>query len=89
MSIRAYRNNPHWRRSVGEKLDKVHFRNGHWHAECDSMTGHCSEHYDKHDPYESMTELARHVWDSKLGRTLILGGLAVAVLGGAYVATRR
>ena len=86
MDIRYYRNDPRWRRSVGEKLDKVHFRNGHWHAECDSLTGSCSNHYDEHDPYESVTELIRHVWKSDLGKALIVGGVA---LGVAYVATRR
>ena len=82
MNIGYYRNNPEWRRSIGEKIDKVHFRNGHLHTECDSVTGSCSSHYDEHDPHESVTELIRHVWKSDLGKIAIvsLGALAVIAL---------
>ncbi len=79
MRIEDYQNNLNWKPSVGEKLDKVHFRNGHLHAECDSKTGNCATHYDEHDPYESVTEFAKHVWKSDLGKALIIGG---GVLGG-------
>lgn len=89
MNIREYENDLRWSRSIGEKMDKVHFRNGHWHAECDPMTGSCSEHYDKHDPYESLTELAKHVWESKLGKVIIVAGAAAVAIGGVYMATRR
>ena len=83
MNIDYYQNNLNWTPSLGEKLDKAHFRNGHLHAECDSVTGNCATHYDEHDPYESLTELARHLWKSDLGKVLVVGGgilLALAVL---------
>lgn len=83
MNIDNYQNNVNWKPSFGEKLDKIHFRNGHLHTECDSETGNCSTHYDKHDPYESLPELARHLWKSDLGKVLVVGGgimLALAVL---------
>ena len=58
MRIEHFQTNPNWTPSVGEKLDKVHFRNGHLHAEYNPATGNCSTHYDEHDPYESLTELS-------------------------------
>ncbi len=80
MKIANYRNNPNWTPSFGEKLDKTHFRNGHLHAECDSVTGNCSTHYDEHDPYESLTEFARHLWKSDLGKAVVVvGGIALAL----------
>lgn len=79
MNMTDYLNHPNWRLSIGEKLDKTHFRNGHLHAECDSKTGDCSIHYDEHDPYESPTELAKHVWKSDLGKAAIIGVIAVVV----------
>ena len=85
MKIEDYQNNLNWKPSVGEKLDKVHFRNGHLHAECNSETGNCATHYDEHDPYESITELAKHVWKSDLGKALVIGGgiaLGLALLKG-------
>ena len=75
MRIEYYQNNPNWRSSIGEKLDKVHFRNGHWHAECDPRTGICTTHYDKHDPHESYTELTKHVLESDSGKALVVGGI--------------
>ena len=83
MRIEDYQNNLNWTPSYGEKLGKVHFRDGHLHAECDPVTGDCSTHYDEHDPYESLTEFARHLWRSDLGKVLVVGGgvlLALAVL---------
>ena len=41
-------------------------------------------HYDKYDPHKSPTGLVRHMWDSKLGKFVLLGVAAVAV--GAIVA---
>ena len=82
--IEQLKNDPNWIRSIGEKLDKIHFRNGNWHAECDPATGYCSMHYDKYDPHKSPTELVRHMWDSKLGKFVLLGAAAVSV--GAVVA---
>ena len=84
--IHDLKNDPDWRPSIGEKLDKIHYRRGHWHAECDRTTGNCPTHYDEHDPYESLTELAKHVWKSNLGKAIIVGGL---VLLGAAAAKSR
>lgn len=83
MKVNNYSNDLNWKSSIGEKLDKIHFRNGHYHAECDSKTGNCSTYYDEHDPYESLTELARHLWKSDLGKAVVVGEgilLALAVL---------
>ena len=80
MRIEDYQNDPNWISSIGEKLDKIHFRNGHLHAECDPTTGNCTIHYDKHDPSESIPELAKHVWDSNLGKSLIIGGGITAAI---------
>jgi len=71
--INDYQNNLNWKHSLGEKLNKIHFRNGHLHAECDPITGNCSTHYDENDPYESLTELAKHVWKSDLGKVAVVG----------------
>ena len=70
--IEDFRNNPNWTPSFGEKLGKVHFRNGHNHAECDPNTGVCETHYDKHDPYESLTSLFKHMKESDLGKAVLL-----------------
>ncbi len=77
--IEDIENNPDWIRSIGEKLDKIHFRNGHHHAECDPETGFCKIHYDKDDPHESLTSLLNHLVDSNSGKVL-LGIVGVAVL---------
>lgn len=80
MKITDYHNDPNWNISIGEKLNKTHFRNGHLHAECDSENGNCSEHYDEHDPYESLTEFARHLWKSDLGKAVVIvGGIALSL----------
>ena len=79
MKITYYQNNPNWTQSIGEKLNKTHFRNRHFHAECDPRTGNCTTHYDKHDPYESVTELAKHVWESDLGKAVVIGTTITAV----------
>lgn len=42
-------------------------------------------YYDEHDPCESITELAKHVWKSDLGKALVIGGgiaLGLALLKG-------
>lgn len=70
--IEDFQNNPSWIRSIGEKLDKIHFRNGHWHAECDPKSGICNIHYDKDDPYKSITSLVKHMSASNLGLTVLL-----------------
>jgi len=75
--IEDFENDPTWEKSIGEKLDKIHFRNGHWHAECDPKTGFCTIHYDEHDPNESPTSLVKHLADSNSGKAV----LGVAVVG--------
>ena len=79
MKIEDYQNNRNWKLSVGEKLNKVHFRNGHLHAECDPETGNCATHYDEHDPSESITEFAKHVWKSDLGKVLVIVGAGMTL----------
>lgn len=77
--IEDFQNDPSWIRSVGEKLNKIHFRNGHWHAECDPKTGMCNIHYDKDDPYESLTSLIKHMSASNLGLSILaIVGLGIA-----------
>jgi len=76
--IEDLENDPNWERSLGEKIGKVHFRNGHDHAVCDPITGICEIHYDEIDPHESPKSLVKHMWDSNLGKgTLIVGGLTI------------
>ena len=80
MNIHDYEADPDWKPSLGEKLNKIHFRNGHMHAECDPVTGNCSTHYDENDPHESLPELVKHVWKSDSGKAAIIGGgLAIAL----------
>ncbi|WP_166390963.1 hypothetical protein [Candidatus Nitrosotalea sp. TS] len=76
--IEDLENDSSWIRSIGEKLNKIHFRNGHWHAECDPNTGFCEVHYDKHDPYESPVSLLKHMVQSPLG-ALVLGAAGVGI----------
>jgi len=77
--IEDFQNDPNWQPSVGEKLDMIHFRNGHWHAEIDPKTGFGDIHYDKYDPNESFSSLVDHVWESNTGKALMITG-AVAIL---------
>ena len=77
--IEDYEKDSSWKRSIGEKLDKIHFRKGHYHAECDPKTGFCSTHFDKDDPHESIESLFKHLVDSNGGKVL-LGTLGIAVL---------
>ncbi len=77
--ISDFENNSNWKRSVGEKLDKIHFRNGHLHAECDSVTGFCTIHYDDYDPHESISSLVKHLVEGKTGKA-VLGVVAIGIL---------
>lgn len=77
--INDFENDSNWKRSVGEKVNKIHFRNGHLHAECDPETGFCTIHYDEHDPNESLVELIKHLSDGNAGK-VILGLTMAAVL---------
>ena len=77
-SISDFQRDPDWTQSLGEKLSKTHFRNGHWHAECNPNTGNCKIHYDKDDPHESPASLVKHMAESNLGTAvLIVGGLGI------------
>lgn len=45
----------HWLPSIGEKLDKIHYREpppGTGHAELDPNTEYCEVHYDKVNPHQ-------------------------------------
>ena len=78
-TIKDLENDPDWIPSLGEKLGKIHFRNGHYHAECDPKTGRCEIHYDEIDPFEKPPEsIVNHMWESSLGRVTLVGaGLAI------------
>ena len=77
-TIKDLENNPDWIPSIGEKLDKIHFRNGHYHAECDPKTGFCEIHYDKDDPHESIKSLFKHLADNNSGKVLLaIAGVAI------------
>ena len=75
--IEDFQNDPNWKPSFGEKLGKVHFRNGHQHAVCDPNTGLCEIHYDEHDPNKSLISLFKHMKQSDLGKAVLItaGGL--------------
>ena len=76
--IEDFERDSSWKRSIGEKLDKIHFRNGHYHAECDPKSAFCSIHYDKDDPHESFTSLVNHLADSNSGKVLLaVAGVAI------------
>ena len=77
--IEDFENDPSWISSVGEKLGKIHFRKGRFHAECDPKTGFCSIHEDNHDPHESVDSLLKHLSESKSGK-VILGVVVVGIL---------
>ena len=81
--ITDFQNDPNWYPSVGEKFGMAHYRSGNLHAECDQQTGICSTHYDENDPYESLAELAKHLWKSDLGKVVVISAgvlLAAAIL---------
>lgn len=72
-SINDLINDPNWIQSFGEKLGMIHFRNGHQHVECDPCTGFCSVHFDEYDPRESISSLLKHMWNSDLGKLVLVG----------------
>lgn len=78
-SLQDFQQDPSWTQSFGEKLTMIHFRNGHWHAECNSFTGECKIHYDKVDPHKSITSLVNHMSESNLGLS-VLAVIGVGVL---------
>ncbi len=43
-----YENHPSCNPSLGQDITKIHFRNKHLHAVCNSKTNKCSEHYDEY-----------------------------------------
>lgn len=71
--VEDLQNDTNWKLSLGEKLNMIHFRNGHSHAECDPYSRECSIHYDEFDPNESATSLVKHMWDSKIGKLALVG----------------
>ena len=76
-NIKDFQRDPAWSQSLGEKLSMTHFRNGNWHAECNSVTGACKIHYDKDDPHKSVESLVKHMAGSPIGATV----LAIAGIG--------
>lgn len=78
-TIKQLKEDPTWSRSLGEKLDKIHFRKGNLHAECDATTGICKIHHDKHDPHESISSLLKHMAESNGGK-VVLGVIVAGVL---------
>ncbi len=77
--IQDLQNDPSWTPSFGEKLGMIHYRQNHWHAECDPNTGICQIHYDRHDPQESLTSLIQHMVESKLGSVVLFGSVIIAL----------
>jgi len=66
----------------GEDLNSQHLRNGHEHAKFDSITGQLTDiHYDEIDPHNSLLDMGRHMWQSDLGK-------AVLIAGGLYLANK-
>ena len=62
-----------WKPSFGEDLSKLHLRNGHEHAKFDPNTKQLvNQHYDQIDPNNSLVDLARHMWQSKLGKVVLI-----------------
>ncbi len=78
-TIKQLENDPEWKRSLGEKINKVHFRKGDQHAECDSTTGICKIHEDKTDPHESISSLLKHIAESDGGK-VVLGVVVAGIL---------
>lgn len=76
----------HWLPSIGEKLNKVHFREpppGTGHAECDIDSELCQVHFDKVNPHQDL--IGHLIEDSP--QTLI--GLIVGTLVGSIVYVKR
>lgn len=76
----------HWLPSIGEKLDKVHYREpppGTGHAECDPDSEYCKVHYDKVNPHQD--PIGHLVEDSP--ETLV--GLSIASATGIVVYAKR
>jgi len=82
MKTLEYMNNPNWSLSLGEDYNKIHFRNKHYHAMIDPITGNDSVHYDEDDPYESPESLIKHMSKSKKGKKVLQG---IVVAGIAYL----
>ena len=78
-TIKQLENDPAWSRSIGEKLNKIHFRKGNLHAECDTDTGICKIHQDKTDPHESTSSLIKHMAESNGGK-VVLGVVVAGIL---------
>ena len=74
-----YRDLLGWKPSIGEDLTALHLTNGHEHAKFDPQTKQLVDsHYDEIDPYNSPTDLVKHMGQSNLGKMVLVGA---AVLG--------
>ncbi|PJC50526.1 MAG: hypothetical protein CO032_04320 [Nitrosopumilales archaeon CG_4_9_14_0_2_um_filter_34_16] len=79
LTIKQLERDSTWKRSLGEKLGKIHFRKGNLHAECNPTTGICEIHRDKTDPHESISSLLKHMSESNGGK-VVLGVIVVGIL---------
>ena len=76
----------YWLPSLGEKLNKIHFREpppGTGHAECDPTSEYCVIHFDKVNPHQNL--IGHFIEDSPE----ILVGLSAASLSGVVVYIKR
>ena len=71
--------NPAWSRSLGEKLDKIHFRKERCMQNAIQFTEVCKIHHDRTDPHESIPSLLIHMAQSNGGK-IVLGVIAAAIL---------
>lgn len=61
-------NDPNWIPSAGADLTKLHWRNGKFHATCNTDDSICIIHEDKHDPHQFPVGTTQHLWDwNKVG----------------------
>lgn len=79
MKLLDFMNDPNWQLSLGEDYNKIHFRNKHYHALFDPVTGNVPIHYDEIDPHESVESMLKHMWQSKKGRKVLKGIVAVGI----------
>ena len=85
MKLLDFLSDPNWKLSLGEDHNKIHFRNKHYHAVFDPVTGTVPIHYDEIDPHESLASLLKHMWQSKKGKKVLTG---IAVAGIAYLLSK-
>lgn len=70
---------PNWSFSLGEDINKLHWRKGKLHATCHPSDSICMIHKDSHDPHQFPIGTLKHLWDWSPPAT-IAGALAVCGL---------